>query len=627
MDDAGGLVSELEHRLRELNDKVAAYQRELVAEFEKHMQDRLSACPDHVAAQVSRAIAESMSSFPALRTLHDSSPPTPTLADRASWDGRRSPPPILYHTSGTPRDGLRAPHEREEEFHGLFTPSYLPLLDGSDRAMQSLPTSPAPASLPLPPPPPLPSLPPSLPPSLLPSLSADSADHAAAPKPPARDLRPEPRPTPIRRLTDRSSSSVDSSSSEARMRRSALRRTSSSTKGSPRRVRFEFQGMEVLPNSSPQASVILGRPSEAEAQADTSAIAEEDESQDYTGTSLLDVDGEEDALPRPKKVSSTQALRALSQQPLDAGTVWTVVNAEPEETAKMNGPDDFIVQTGAVALVQQNAAGAVERKPSASYSPPRKTSGRRLQFVEQPGSPGEAVDPDEDDEDDEVEFLSMGLKSPIKPAPLASGSRASASAAIPDLTSSDTPAPSGPGATKKEATDAHQSNSANVGNDEDEPMFEFEEEDSRSQKRGHDAPRKYIEEEETEPTPQAAIGDGAPLTTTAAAGSLPVRRPQPALPFLAQSVGSYKGTSLNFAPISNPGLYEEIANMKDVPLLFGSIDDVDMTNYRATLAHLSGEPKSFSERLAFEEMMEQKKAEEADRQDGAEKQTRRSGSD
>ncbi|KAK2066528.1 hypothetical protein P8C59_000335 [Phyllachora maydis] len=66
----------------------------------------------------------------------------------------------------------------------------------------------------------------------------------------------------------------------------------------------------------------------------------EDDSLAYDGPSLLDIEGEEDTLPKPKKVSSTQALQALTRSPLDEGTVWTVVNpdpAEPRMTTPVNG--------------------------------------------------------------------------------------------------------------------------------------------------------------------------------------------------------------------------------------------------------------------------------------------------
>ncbi len=134
----------------------------------------------------------------------------------------------------------------------------------------------------------------------------------------------------------------------------------------------------MLPSSSPQAPTILGEALLVEdIEADTSAIAEEDESPEYTGPSLLDVEGEEDALPRPKKVSSTQALRALSQQPLDAGTIWTVVNADTEDAPKMNGQQDIgAAASGSTTPTQTNLAltRPTESQPPAGALPGRGTN-------------------------------------------------------------------------------------------------------------------------------------------------------------------------------------------------------------------------------------------------------------
>ncbi|KAJ4304172.1 hypothetical protein N0V88_001782 [Collariella sp. IMI 366227] len=297
MDDAASLVSELHHKLAELDGKVAAYQRDMLAEFHKHMEDCLKNYPGHFSSEVSQVITESI------------------LLGRV------------------PKDGPRSPHAREIEFQGLFTPTYLPLLESKDLFLPArpMPTPPTPVGPPLP-------------------LSTDNVKKVEEAKEAAPLASSQARPAPIRRLTDGSTSSVASSGSDSKVRRSALRR-SSSNKGSPRRVRFDFDGEEVFPAGSPppRPSPVVAIPetpkigAESQSpQAEAPAIATDpDESTAYGGTSLLDIEGEEDWVPRPKKVSSTQALQALTRSPLEEGTTWTVVNADFEEPAKMNGEKQF----------------------------------------------------------------------------------------------------------------------------------------------------------------------------------------------------------------------------------------------------------------------------------------------
>ena len=148
MDDTARLASELQDKLAELDGKVAAYQRDMLTQFRRHMDDCLKNYPPHVSDEVSRVVAASMSKYPALNPARRNTADLLTRSDDdhddagpKAWDGRKSPPPILYHTSGTPKEGPRSPHQREKEFQGLFTPSYLPLLDSSFRTPQSPPIS------------------------------------------------------------------------------------------------------------------------------------------------------------------------------------------------------------------------------------------------------------------------------------------------------------------------------------------------------------------------------------------------------------------------------------------------------------------------------------------------------
>ncbi|KAK3368058.1 hypothetical protein B0H63DRAFT_403637 [Podospora didyma] len=588
MDDAARLASELRDKLAELDGKVSAYQRDMLAEFQRHMDDCLKQYPDHVSSEVSRVIAESMSQHRALSPPPppplDTSQPPPGLspAERKAWYGRKSPPPILYHTSGP--KGPRSPHQREQEFQGLFTPSYLPLLDSTYHNIQSPPTSPAPTTTP----------------ALV--LSEDNVKKAEQELAKPVVVKLEARPGPVRRLTDRSSSSIDSSSSEAtKVRRSALRRTSSSTKGSPRRVRFEFQGEEIYPSTSLESAVdlVLADPAvEAKLEAaSASAITINDESPAvvYTGTSLLDVEGEEDSFPRPKKVSSTQALRALSRSPLDEGTVWTVVNPVSDETPKMNG-------------------NGKEKEPTAlSNAEPSLTAARPGDDVtenntlpdELLGSPIEELENHNEDDTSDDEFLSMRPKaSPRIPSPSARSPLGRFPTRIPTL-----------------PVTRSRVNSKALLDDVEDPLFDFDQE-------GGGAPQKYLadediddDEEEEElvvpEPPRQPAPIGTPSFHSMQATRLPTTSPSAAL--FGHSVGSYKGNIMRVGPMHNTALYDEIANMKDVHFFVGSVDGrsgveaADLGSYRAASISKAfpGTPRSFSERLAFEEAMERRRGEAA----------------
>ncbi|KAK4149800.1 hypothetical protein C8A00DRAFT_46658 [Chaetomidium leptoderma] len=598
MDDAARLVSELHVKLTELDGKVAAYQRDMLAEFHKHLDECLKKYPNHVSSEISRAIAESMSKgrYPALSPTARDVPDSPAI-DRNARDGRKSPPPILRHTSGTPKESPRSPHARETEFQGLFTPTYLPLLEHDDRAYRSPPMSPPPTSE-------------------GPALALSTANLKKVEETKQAVLGGhDSRRVAVRRLTDMSSSSFDSSSSDSKVRRSALRRSSSSIKGSSRRVRFEFEGEEVFPaSSSPQAPATTlalesgeeFQPEEAETPA---ALATENESAAaaYAGTSLLDVEGEEDWLPRPRKVSSTQALQALTRSPLEEGTVWTQVDPDPdaEEPAKMNG--------------EKQPASARDRPSKVDSQATIRANGAEGGYWNgQLGShmDGVAVDDDDDDEDENAsddEFLSMRPKgkspSPAATTPFARPSQGPATASA---ASSSRTTPSEPNGTGK------------VEDDQD-PFFNFDDEGgpatSPSQKYLPDAES----DDEDTPSPGQRTAAREPSGEASAAQAVPF---SPSAALFGHSIGSYMGKSMTINPIKDPKLYDEIASMKDVHLFVGSMKDApfdvgSLSRGAAAAANgglgsytassfargaTMGGPRSFTERLALEDEMERRRA-------------------
>ncbi|KAK0646258.1 hypothetical protein B0T16DRAFT_157644 [Cercophora newfieldiana] len=627
MDDTARLVSELHDKLAELDGKVAAYQRDMLAQFHKHMDDCLKGYPEHVSNEVSRVIAASMSKYSALspRDSGDQSPRSDDLEDaaRIAWDGRKSPPPILYHTSGKPKEGPRSPHEREKEFQGLFTPSYLPLLDSSyNSPLHSPPISPQ---------------------ATLTTFAPPIETPEKVEEPTLPDGVPEGavRPGAIRRSTDRSLSSVESSGSETKARRSALRRSSSSAKGSPRRVRFDFEGEEVLPSSSPEERVAIftlaDEAEETEPQAqpeaavpDTSAIVDADDSSYSLGMSLLDVEGEEDLLPRPRKVSSTQALQALTRSPLDAGTTWTVVNADPEEVPKMNGDKEAACVSKPEVREQPQSLTPAKLKPDiAIHVRDGPIENHRLD--ELLGSPIEELEEYHDEDDDsEEEFLSMSTKlsrktpSPVAQMPFPKTPEASVPALLapaagskghiqPQVRTLPVPAPN---------------NKANL-EDEEGDLFDIDDVDEGGKT------EKYLPDDDSNED-EAPISERLRLRLAHAAhaahaGSQPtppleghdrstgntVPPVSPSAALFSASVGSFNGRPLPLGPMNNAQLYDEIASMKNVHFLVGSIDgrtgidSADPGSYRASLAkQVMGTPRSFTERLAIEEAMERRQEEE-----------------
>lgn len=325
LQDTTKLISELTSKLADLDSKVAAYRLDMAAEFTRHSEEVLRSVPEDVAYQVSQAISESLTNFPSLyppESLNSSPSPAPINLEDTIQRPLGSPPPLLPHTSGSLKDAAlptqqRGPHERELEFQGLFTPTYLPLLEKVDRPIHLPPASSATAEAA----------------TTDRHLSVTSAQES-------KTSHCQSRPSPLRRATNTSIDSVVSDSSSTKTRKSALRRSSGSSKPpdsprDPRRVRFDFQGQEVLPSSSPQP-IATSLPESNNVREESTPVKHS-----YT-TSLGDVEGEEDQNQPPKKVSSTQALRALSKAPLDEGTIWTIVNTESVSEASVDSDADKV---------------------------------------------------------------------------------------------------------------------------------------------------------------------------------------------------------------------------------------------------------------------------------------------
>ncbi|KAH8909491.1 hypothetical protein BR93DRAFT_393548 [Coniochaeta sp. PMI_546] len=670
MEDSKTLIAELLAKLAELDSKVASYRQDMLDQFKKFSEDLLRDVPEDVSNEVSRVIAESMARYPSLSLPGQGGEPdssvTQSITDpKPSREGRKSPPPILYHTSGVPkifRDaGPRSPHDREYEFQGLFTPSYLPLLDGNDRSAKQQRVDPTSAFRAFSPPN-LGGVPPYGSPTLAQPAAhrIDDDDDVAvvemveevevANTDKGKDVV---RPSPARELTDVSvSSSVGSTSSEHKTRRSALRRSSSSARGSPRRVRFEFAGTEVLPTASPQQSEsVLGTISGLDLNASGSSSSAIDDSQDYSGPSLSDVEGEEDYVPRPPRISSTEALRRLSRTPSDDGTVWKVVNPGDEKIVPHTNGHGTVDSEEATAdyFAEARTSSAAMSPPSPSQIPAAIDSddrhenaalvnGTRKSFdlgsptydLGSPSydlaSPKAAVGTHVEEESEEEHFLA--IKSPKKPtSPSAASPTARPPAAKSPLASDissqileETPQPSPSSQDKSKG-----SNNISAQHDEEEELFDFD--DPSSGLSGSATAEKYLPEEEDEEGEGEAVSEEVPeadvatptaplnLYSTSPAVSIP-RRKTPSPPThskpLYESIGSYKGAPLRMSVVVSPKIAEEAAAMGDVRTYVGSvhgrtgIDPADESSYRASFSNaklFSGTPRSFSERLMMEEAL------------------------
>lgn len=663
-DGASTLISDLLEKLSELDDKVATYRKDMATEFQRYSDDLLRNLPEEVTTEVNRAIAASVyegryrSLYP--RALGEESPiylpPESPAIDRHMWDGRGSPPPVLHHTSGvpnapttcgstipralgsSPRDGLR-----EKEFRGLFTPSYLPLLEADSR---TTPVQPPPQS----------------PPPTVVACCLDSLPRAAKEKEPSNVAvgggggGVVPRFPPVRSFTD---PSADCGSSESdrngNVRRSALRRSSSSNRGSPRRVRFDFEGEVVLPTSPPRSrDVALSSPPPAVGTKHLSVSSDDSPGaaktvappQSSASRSLLD-DEDDDYLPPPKKVSSSQALRALSKLPLEDPSTWTVVNANSDPS-----PDAV---EGAAAQPSTTLT-CVAANNSATYMP---SPAAEIEEVEpqylgasQLGSPLQDLEEyDDDSSASDNDFISMPIR-PIRKKSNSPDSRMPTSK-LPEAQSASTRSPATavdeatiPNSLDKDIQSQHmtasQSNrkprappvkvaakaETRAAEDDGDELFDMEDDiytkrDSRPYiEHGDDSASEAEVEAETEGVAVPERG-GIPMEKPPLSPSLPIPpKPQGASATPPKiSAGSYRGRPVSFDVVKDPKLLQRAAELGDMHTFVGSIDGrsgvdgIDPSCCRGAASFrggsslsglaFSGAPRSFSERVFLEDLAEE----------------------
>lgn len=377
---------------------------------------------------------------------------------------------------------------------------------------------------------------------------------------------------PVRRGTDELS--IGSNHSDGQVRRSALRRSSDNQKlQSPRRVRFDVMGEEVLPTSSPQRN-----------DSPIEGVASYLDDYEVDELESLEINDEEDSPPQ-KRMSTSEALQMLSRQPLeDDGTQWITVSSGLD-----GEPVDIISNTTANAGVDNGDADTADDDPLAHMPPLLPMKGKRSIAVDIPtGSAAPAQD-------------NKPSKSPTPPGKT--------------YFSLDTPEETGNTTTK--TGDDEEEDLIFLGDDDDE-LFPFDE--SR--------PKQQILPEEVQEDSDSDSDVGLEM------GS---KRPSPADPNLSRSppvniprrmaisepssvpkasVGSYKGHPFNL-PIVSEELHAQAASLGVVNTFVGSVtgrsglDPSDVQSFRESLrigaGSFTGEPKSMMERMMMEDFMEAEK--------------------
>ncbi|EEY20598.1 conserved hypothetical protein [Verticillium alfalfae VaMs.102] len=644
MDDATTLIGDLQQKLAQLDHKVAAYRLDMAAEFTRYSRDLLENIPEELSTQVRHGLAASLSQYPALGSeleLADlvslpSVGPIAVDATTADLDPKSNiaaqttelSPPLPDHTEddstignkpASPNHLLASPSdERDVHLQGVFTPNFLPLLSKNTEASPK----------------------PSMPSTSLTTASATS-DEAATMGPTSRkdskletqrpldsqtSLMPT-RPHHERKGTNDTTSSGASESGEHKVRRSALRRSStggSKPPPSPRRVRFEFEGGEVLPTSSPRTSEVSLVLSHSLHSSNVPPPEPESSPEDDSMSAEAILGPDEDNEPPPKKVSSSQALRALSRTPLDANTIWTVINADsPEPSSEKSSPRNLASPSSS----RSSLANSPSRKasiPDPSKDTAELTVPRTKKFLKSPPPEREERASDDSDSSDD-DFLAMAKpksfanKKAIRSPPSRSPTRTTTSPPI-------SPKPQPVTSTLNATVSRQQEKPLNPQvENEEEGIFDFEGlSSSKASVRPASPPEDEEEEEEVEEEDE---GSGTPknrpavIYSTSPAVRIPpprAERAEPQVPahLLSGSVGSYRGRPVSMPVVKDPQVYAQAASLRDVNSFIGGLDgdtgtdEGDLASYRASVgqALFSGTPRSLTERMMMEDAQAARRA-------------------
>ncbi|TVY42024.1 hypothetical protein LOCC1_G005583 [Lachnellula occidentalis] len=600
MDEASKLVLELQSKLAELDHKVWIYRRDMASEFTKHAEGLLRDVPRDVSETVSKALARSIKEYKSLNldaagAVESCAAGTSTHEFGAEGERPSQPTkPSLSTREEVVDESPGGPHDREKALQGLFTPSYLPLLDGSHNWSERKSSSDS-------------QIPPQ---NKGKGMDMDNMQNNTGTDTRSLTASPELQrpPAPKRRNTDEVSVASDWSSDGTR--RSALRRASTSSNKqltSPRRVRFEVEGEEVLPTASPLPSQLILSTDIPEPYQSPS----DDSDEEADSEQIEDVDE-----PSPKRISSSQALRALSRNPVaDDGTQWTTVTAPPDGSASVAIPGRISEESSSESLPRANGSSGLRMGDGyclEEYSGRGEDSSQQTsQSASQGRAKRENYDSETSDDDDD-DMLDMPPLRSMK------GQKSTQS---PTYTTKleNTQLPSVlkpfdfPGTSKENfGKSINNGGGAMRFTEEDhEELFHFDENTD------HRSPPK-IEQEESEissppsPVDEKSVAEPANLSQYSQSPARAIVRPGRIPNTTSKDVsGTFNGHPFSI-PIVNPEVHARAASLGGVNSFVGSIhgrsgvDEGDMYSFRQSggIGSYSGTPKSMTERLYMDELKE-----------------------
>ncbi|KAH0494189.1 hypothetical protein TgHK011_000819 [Trichoderma gracile] len=638
------LLSSLHTKLDDLEGKMRAYRCDLLSDFQRYYHDLLAGASPSVASSVQRAIVQSFANYPTLRpeldleaAVADSQTPHPAAFRQPA--ARNEPP-------GTPTITSR---EREAELQGLFTPSYLPLLDSSPPSKydpRPAATSPAAstaaatasttatqttAAVPL--------LPVMAPPAAgSGSGSGTATNHgitegglatAGNDTPPAEPQALTEAHHLVRTATEESTSSVNSDRSDAKARRSALRRSSSTSKPpqSPRRVRFEVMGTEVLPTSSPQQVEFIA------------PVASPPALEDDPLASGMILGDDMDWEPPVRKSSSTEALRALSRAPAEEGTVWTVVNPDTTDEVPSHPNNNTRMPLGKPTSLGPNTPTANHHTPTIPSRAVQASNATSPYSDDVNNRGSENDDDDGNSSDDEDDYLAM-------PKRTSSGVGKSASVSLPQLPPKKTVNGHSAATSLPNRSTISSSNSSNHrersnppppvdetlvdDGDDDDELFEFEPGGLSAPPKPRERPPPPPDDDDDDDLSDGSEDDVPNMegpsqqSLYSTSPAVPIMRParfdnsmSTVSRFQPGSLGSYKGRPVIMPVVRNPEVHARAASLGNFNTFVGGLDgrsgmdEADLSSFRASFVRsgFTGTPRSFTERFMMEEAQAQAQAE------------------
>ncbi|KAJ8125135.1 hypothetical protein O1611_g8504 [Lasiodiplodia mahajangana] len=403
------------------------------------------------------------------------------------------------------------------------------------------------------------------------------------------------QPDLVRRNTEETTSSIASDDSMSRIRRSALRRSSSaSTKDgqSLRRVRFDVEGEEVLPTVSPPISPRIH-------DLPTSPPPEDEALPTHESLNHIVFEDEASILgsspPRPKKISSTERLKALARSSTEDTSKWTVVGDMHDDDEEEEG------------LVMSTS----KRKPSASpeLAPATVLGGgtnsehmqdEQLKTITKETNDAQDISQDMDDILELPPLTSFKDKKTFSPP-------AEVQKIIPEVrlnensnSKQNLPGEAislGPGIS---------SQLAGVRNLEEEEMFNFDDDEPALKPKSSAADDKYIKDDEPEDEEETtsfadSVVDEPAISLYSTSPAIPIIRPGSlSAKQAAASVGSYKGKPFIIGVVRDEALHKQAAEMGDVPMFVGSVDGRSGVDASESYRYFNSASGSIGERLMAE---------------------------